>query len=81
MNESFQLQSSSGDHSTFAGLAGNVGPFAPPECTPGSVRVYGMQGGDGYDLGPKIYDGCAYINPSGDLYCFEILGNDEYKTR
>ena len=41
-----QLQSSSGDHSTFAGLAGNVGPFAPPECTPGSVRVYGMQGGD-----------------------------------
>ena len=51
-----QLQSSSGDHSTFAGLAGNVGPFAPPECTPGSVRVYGMQGGDGYDLGPKIYE-------------------------
>ena len=35
----------------FAGLAGymparNVGPYSPPKCTPGSLRVYGMQGGE-----------------------------------
>ena len=26
-------------------------------------------------------DGCAYISSSGDAYCFETLGNDEYETR
>ena len=26
-------------------------------------------------------DGCAYISSSGDPYCFETLGNDEYETR
>ena len=26
-------------------------------------------------------DGCAYISSSGDAFCFETLGNDEYETR
>jgi len=30
---------------------------------------------------PRCKDGCAYINPSGDPYCFETLGNDKYETR
>jgi len=30
---------------------------------------------------PRCKDGCAYISSSGDPYCFETLGNDEYETR
>jgi len=30
---------------------------------------------------PRCKDGCAYISSSGDQFCFETLGNDEYKTR
>jgi len=30
---------------------------------------------------PRCKDGCAYISSSGDAYCFETLGNDEYETR
>jgi len=30
---------------------------------------------------PRCKDGCGYISSSGDPYCFETLGNDEYETR
>ena len=35
-------------------------------------------------ISPSLFftrDGCAYISASGDPYCFETLGNDEYETR